>query len=163
MAGEGLPLQLGDEGQAVRDLHQRLLRAGHPCEKPELFDESTVGAVKAFQESRGLEVDGIVGVQTWAALVEAAHRLGDRLLYHKSSPMLRGDDVAELQQRLGALGFDAGRVDGIFGAETADALSGFQRNAGLPTDAIFGPDSLAAARARGPPRRSNRRHGRRDD
>ena len=48
--------------------------------------------------------------------------------------MLRGDDVAELQQRLGALGFDAGRVDGIFGAETATALEALQRNAGLPTD-----------------------------
>ena len=58
--------------------------------------------------------------------------------------MLRGDDVAELQKRLGALGFDAGRVDGIFGADTASALGHFQRNAGLPTDGIFGPDSLAA-------------------
>ena len=58
--------------------------------------------------------------------------------------MLRGDDVAELQQRLGALGFDAGRVDGIFGPETASALENFQRNAGLPTDGIFGPDSRAA-------------------
>ena len=44
--------------------------------------------------------------------------------------MLRGDDVAELQQDLGALGFDAGRVDGIFGPRTKDALEQFQRNIG---------------------------------
>ena len=33
--------------------------------------------------------------------------------------MLRGDDVAELQRRLNALGFDAGREDGIFGRANA--------------------------------------------
>ena len=32
--------------------------------------------------------------------------------------MLRGDDVAELQRRLNALGFDAGREDGILGDDT---------------------------------------------
>ncbi len=143
MSFEGLPLKRGDRGPAVRDLHQRLVHAGFtPGE--EYFDEVTHEAVCRFQESRRIEVDGIVGRRTWSALVEAAHRLGDRLLYHKSSPMLRGDDVAELQQRLGALGFDAGRVDGIFGPETAAALQSFQRNAGLPSDGIFGPDCLAA-------------------
>ena len=45
--------------------------------------------------------------------------------------MLRGDDVGELQRRLGALGFDAGRVDGIFGPHTERALVDFQRNVGL--------------------------------
>ncbi|MCK4176981.1 peptidoglycan-binding protein [Aciditerrimonas ferrireducens] len=37
--------------------------------------------------------------------------------------MLRGDDVAELQQRLAALGFDPGRVDGIFGPTTAPRVT----------------------------------------
>ena len=36
--------------------------------------------------------------------------------------MLRGDDVSELQRRLNALGFDAGREDGILGPETEAAL-----------------------------------------
>jgi N-acetylmuramoyl-L-alanine amidase len=58
--------------------------------------------------------------------------------------MLRGDDVAALQRRLGALGFDAGRVDGIFGPLTQGALSDFQRNAGLTVDGVFGPESLRA-------------------
>ena len=58
--------------------------------------------------------------------------------------MLRGDDVAELQALLGTLGFDAGRVDGIYGPDTAAAVVEFQRNAGLTTDGIVGPDSVAA-------------------
>ena len=56
--------------------------------------------------------------------------------------MLRGDDVAELQKRLGTIGFDSGQVDGILGENTERAVRDFQRNAGLPVDAIFGPDSL---------------------
>lgn len=56
--------------------------------------------------------------------------------------MLRGDDVAALQRRLGALGFDAGRVDGIFGPHTTSALEEFQRNAALTVDGVCGPDTL---------------------
>lgn len=73
--------------------------------------------------------------------MEAGFRLGDRFLYRRT-PMLRGDDVAELQRRLSALGFDTGRVDGIFGDATAGALRDFQRNAGLPVDGIAGAATL---------------------
>ncbi|MDQ1395286.1 MAG: N-acetylmuramoyl-L-alanine amidase [Acidimicrobiaceae bacterium] len=83
------------------------------------------------------------GTQTWAVLVEAGYRLGDRLLYHRA-PMLRGDDVATLQRRLSALGFDTGRVDGIFGPQTARAVADFQRNVGLTVDGTCGRDTLAA-------------------
>ena len=82
------------------------------------------------------------GSQTWNTLVEAGFRLGDRFLYRRT-PMLRGDDVAELQQRLCTLGFDTGRVDGIFGDATVFALGEFQRNAGLPVDGIVGGATLA--------------------
>jgi N-acetylmuramoyl-L-alanine amidase len=105
------------------------------------FGHATRTAVEAFQHRRGLRVDGICGRQTWETLVEAGFGLGDRFLYRRT-PMLRGDDVAELQQRLGALGFDAGRVDGIFGDATSAAVSDFQRNAGLPVDGIVGATTL---------------------
>ena len=98
-------------------------------------------AVEGFQHRRGLGVDGVCGAQTWNTLVEAGFSLGDRFLYRRT-PMLRGDDVADLQQRLGALGFDAGRVDGIFGDLTQSALGEFQRNAGLPVDGIVGATTL---------------------
>ncbi len=57
--------------------------------------------------------------------------------------MLRGDDVADLQRRLSALGFDTGRVDGIFGPLTATALAELQRNLGLPPDGICGRSTLS--------------------
>ena len=46
--------------------------------------------------------------------------------------------MAELQSRLCSLGFDTGRVDGIFGDATARAVAEFQRNIQLPTDAMAG-------------------------
>jgi N-acetylmuramoyl-L-alanine amidase len=135
----------GDEGEAVRDLQQRLADLGYETAAAEvgIYGESTVAGVRAFQTARGLRVDGICGRQTWSGLVEAGYRLGDRLLYHRT-PMLRGDDVVDLQEKLNALGFDAGRGDGIFGPRTAEALREFQRNVGAVIDGICGPESIAA-------------------
>jgi N-acetylmuramoyl-L-alanine amidase len=120
-----------------------LTALGHGCEpdEPGTYGEATTRAVTALQTVRGLRADGVCGSQTWAAVVEAGYRLGDRRLYQRK-PMMRGDDVADLQRRLGALGFDAGKVDGIFGPDTAGALADFQRNAGITVDGIFGPDEL---------------------
>jgi N-acetylmuramoyl-L-alanine amidase len=75
------------------------------------------------------------------ALIEAGWRLGDRLLV-LAAPMLRGDDVAELQGALNQLGFDCGRPDGIFGPATVRALEDFQRNGGLVPDGICGPQTI---------------------
>jgi N-acetylmuramoyl-L-alanine amidase len=142
---EQLPMGEGAEGDAVRDLQRRLGELGFDLtdDQSGRFGPATAEAVRAFQGQRGLPTDGVCGDMTWSALVEAGYRLGQRFLYHRT-PMLRGDDVAELQARLGKLGFDTGRVDGIFGASTARALAEFQRNSGLTADAICGPDSLAA-------------------
>ncbi len=145
MTPEGeIHLAIGAEGQAVADIQRRLAELDCPAGVDPVgsFREGTRAAVEAFQYRRGLRVDGVCGRQTWSALVEAGRRLGDRFLYRRS-PMLRGDDVAELQQRLSALGFDTGRVDGIFGDLTSAALGEFQRNAGLPVDGIAGAATVS--------------------
>ncbi len=140
MTEGALPLIEGDHGAAVIDLHERLSALGlGPLTDPHgTFGPSTRGLVEQFQRLRGLRIDGTVGPNTWATLVEAGLSLGARLLY-RAHPMLRGDDVAELQARLCSLGFDTGRVDGIFGDQTAGALAEFQRNLGIAPDAMAGP------------------------
>jgi N-acetylmuramoyl-L-alanine amidase len=134
---------LGDTGSAVRDIQRRLEDIGLPAhDPPGEFGPSTRQAVRAFQQQRGLVADGVVGPDTWRVLVEAGFSMGDRLLY-RTEPKLRGDDVRELQQRLGQLGFDAGKDDGIFGPETESALMDFQINVGLGGDGKAGPDTFA--------------------
>lgn len=80
---------------------------------------------------------------TWTALVEASWSFGDRMLY-LTSPNLRGEDVSELQTHLSRLGFDCGRIDGIFGPNTARAISDFQSNAGLSVDGICSAGTATA-------------------
>jgi N-acetylmuramoyl-L-alanine amidase len=139
-----LPLREGSDGEAVRDLQHRLGALGFTCgDPPGTFGPSTATAVRAFQKHRGLTTSGTCDGTTWDALVEAGWRLGDRPLY-LAPTMLRGDDVADLQRRLSAMGFDAGRVDGIFGPLTERALLEFQRNAGLVADAVCGPATVGA-------------------
>ena len=152
--GAALPIREGDSGGGVVDVQDRLVALGFgPMSDPRgEFGIATRAALEAFQRRRGLRVDGICGTQTWQTLVEAGYRLGDRFLYLRT-PMLRGDDVAELQQRLCALGFDTGRVDGIFGGATATALRDFQENSALPVDGILGGETLREllrVAARGP-------------
>lgn len=105
------------------------------------FDSALDRRVRAFQQQRGLIVDGIVGNETWEGLVDAAQRLGDRLLSF-SSMVHKGDDVADLQERLLHLGFDAGRADGVFGKRTESALRMFQAERGLFADGVCGPLTL---------------------
>lgn len=129
----------GDRGEPVRDVQDRLIALGFDIadDHTGVFDDGTRHAVAGFQADRGLPIDGIVGPDTWRSLVDAGYRLGDRMLYHRI-PMMRGDDVAELQARLNSLGFDSAKVDGIFGPSTLRGLLDFQHNRGLAEDGIAG-------------------------
>ncbi len=129
----------GDEGEPVRDIQGRLKALSFDSGGDAIgtYGPGTELAVRKFQESRGLPADGIVGPDTWRSLVAAGYSLGDRLLYHRV-PMMRGDDVAELQRRLNSLGFDSGKVDGIFGPDTLNALLDFQANRRMPEDGMAG-------------------------
>lgn len=140
-------IRRGDRGEAVRDVQARLTVLGHRIDHLELegdrFEDSTLAAVRSFQDERGLMVDGVVGPDTWQELVEAGYSLGDRVLYLRRPPF-RGDDVRILQRRLNTLGFDPGREDAILGEQTDTAIRDFQRNVGLAADGVVAATTLAA-------------------
>jgi N-acetylmuramoyl-L-alanine amidase len=106
------------------------------------FDSFLEHAVKAFQQRRGLTADGVVGPQTSLVLDGARWALGDRILLFTPGHLMRGDDVAALQERLVVLGLFAGPVDGIFGHLTEAALRELQRGLGLQADGLCGPATL---------------------
>jgi N-acetylmuramoyl-L-alanine amidase len=113
------------------------------------FDTETERAVRAFQQSRGLSVDGRVGAETWRALDAARWRLGARTLYHAVPEPLIGEDVRTLQERLLEMGYDAGRADAIYGIRTSRAVAQFQREMGLKPDGACGPHTMNALRRLG--------------
>jgi N-acetylmuramoyl-L-alanine amidase len=142
----------GDGGPTVAEIRRKLAILGllpdllEAPSDPEdaVFDDACDRAVRHFQQQRGLNVDGLVGTETYDALEEARWRLGDRVLSHQVSRLQRGDDVGALQRRLLDLGFDCGRVDGIFGPDTARALRDLQRSLGVSADGTCGPDTFKA-------------------
>jgi N-acetylmuramoyl-L-alanine amidase len=140
--------RLGDQGAAVRSIRTLLQATGDlapsPAEPSDVYDDEVADAVRAFQQRRGLIVDGVLGPHTHIALDGAHWKLGDRLLSHIPGHLLQGDDVAELQERLLSLGFTADRVDGVFGTNTEQAVRRFQRGVGLAIDGSVGPETLRA-------------------
>jgi N-acetylmuramoyl-L-alanine amidase len=143
--------RLGDRGPAVAEIRARLsalaLLGDHPGPhdfEDAVFDTDVDSAVRHFQQERGATADGLVGPITWQLLDEARWRLGDRVLTYSVSHLICGDDVAALQRKLLELGFDSGREDGIFGRQTAGALTAFQRESGLVADGVCGPSTYRA-------------------
>ncbi|MCL2031303.1 MAG: peptidoglycan-binding protein, partial [Oscillospiraceae bacterium] len=55
-----------------------------------------------------------------------------------------GETVRQIQQRLKNWGYYAGRVDGIYGPKTAEAVRWFQRRNRLLVDGVTGRATLAA-------------------
>jgi N-acetylmuramoyl-L-alanine amidase len=100
--------------------------------------------IRSFQQARGLSVTGLVDEVTARALEEAQWKLGDRSLNLQEPPLMRGDDVAVLQSRLTEMGFDCGRVDGIYGPRTELAVKDFQKSVGATVDGKCGPATIIA-------------------
>lgn len=148
-----MTLHKGDSGEDVKELQNILLSLGYRLPKYGADGEygaETISAVKAFQKGLGLEIDGICGPKTWAALETAKNALKPAVLEIVSAIQrtLRngsaGYDVMALQTALIYLGYKLPKYgqDGDYGEETLTAVKQFQQDYGLSVDAILGPKSL---------------------
>ena len=61
-------LKLGSKGEWVKIAQGRLVVNGYPLEVDGIFGEKTKQAVMAFQKDKGLNIDGIIGKNTWNKL-----------------------------------------------------------------------------------------------
>jgi peptidoglycan hydrolase-like protein with peptidoglycan-binding domain len=85
--------------------------------------------VEDFQTDKNLGEDGIVGPETWAALIIQTNQ-GDT-----------GQEVRAVQKLLkDKYGYNI-NVDGIFGPDTSNAVKDFQSDNGLAVDGIVGPNT----------------------
>jgi N-acetylmuramoyl-L-alanine amidase len=145
------PIRRGDRGPAVVEIKSILTTLGLLGDTTDgaEYDAGTESAVRNFQQSRGLSVDGQIADETWRSLDAARWRLGQRALYQAVSEPLVGDDVRQLQERLLEMGYDLGRADGVYGGYTARAVAQFQREVGLAPDGSCGPATMNALRRLG--------------
>lgn len=133
-------------GEDVKEVQRKLKAKGYDCGSIDgYYGQKCVEAVKRLQRDFGLVSDGIVGTKTLNVLNSNSQPKKSipkltRLL-KLTSPMMRGEDVKILQQRLNALGFNCGNADGIFGRKTQEMVKSFQRNKGLSVDGIVGNKS----------------------
>jgi peptidoglycan hydrolase-like protein with peptidoglycan-binding domain len=122
----------GDNIFPVRPLQQLLRARNHPVAVDGNFGPNTESAVKAFQQSRGLAADGIVGPLTWGKLI---------VQVKKGST---GDAVRAVQEVIKFHDLSGGeappvQIDGIFGPRTDTFVRGFQTALGIASDGIVGP------------------------
>jgi peptidoglycan hydrolase-like protein with peptidoglycan-binding domain len=92
-----------------------------------VFGSGTESAVRSFQSSRGLAADGVVGPNTWGALVVTVQQGST------------GPAVRALQAQLNKKRRLALVVDGNFGPATRSAVVSFQSHAGIGADGVVGP------------------------
>ena len=122
----------GDNIFPVRPLQQLLRARNHPVAVDGIFGPITESAVKAFQQSKGLAADGIVGPQTWPKLVVQVQN-------GSTGDAVRGvQDVIKFHDQSGGEGPPV-HVDGIFGPITEAWVRGFQTAVGTASDGIVGP------------------------
>jgi peptidoglycan hydrolase-like protein with peptidoglycan-binding domain len=121
----------GSTGEDVKTVQYLVTAQGHPTGVDGDFGPATKAAVQAFQSSRGLGADGIVGPQTWPQLI---------IQVQQGS---KGDAVSAVQSQIHSRGDGASQIiiDGSFSAVTADAVRAFQTLLGLSVDGIVGPQT----------------------
>ncbi|MEO6123743.1 MAG: peptidoglycan-binding domain-containing protein [Ilumatobacteraceae bacterium] len=65
-------VKLGDTGEGVKIIQYTLVANGSKIGVDGNFGPVTDAAVRDFQKSKGLTVDGVVGPKTWAAMQQGA-------------------------------------------------------------------------------------------
>ena len=158
----GITLRLGENGEDVRTIQNRLNRIStnypnipkiYPADG--VFDADTEAAVRAFQRQFNLTPDGLVGRATWyriAFVFNNVKRLSElnsegltleeisRQYPELLSEGMSGVSVRLLQYFLAIAGeyydalprWSAAQLDGIFGPQTRSAVEAYQRMLGLP-------------------------------
>ncbi|MGP1386949.1 MAG: peptidoglycan-binding domain-containing protein [Thainema sp.] len=159
-------LYQGRSGDAVENVQSLLQEQGfYNGVIDGIYGSRTASSVITFQRSRNLSADGIVGENTWEALLDAYNRtspdIGESAVTEYSpatAPTLaygtRGPAVEAVQAFLKENNYYAGAVDGIYGSSTREAVLAFQGPyVNLSADGIVGENTWEAfidvAQARG--------------
>lgn len=153
-------LQRGDVGADVGALQQRLSNLGlYNSAIDRKYGSRTETAVRQFQFNFGLPVTGVADSRTLMALGltnDGGFNPGIPINPFDTNPLTtdpnstslrvgnRGQRVRQLQETLSRRGYNPGRIDGIFGSRTRDALIAFQLSRGLRANGVADRQTLIA-------------------
>lgn len=153
-------LRLGDSGSAVLSLQQALNKLGYNLKADGKYGSGTYSAVRDFQKTHGLSVDGVAGTETQTLLFALAAGGSAPTALPTAAPTVaptatvaqtgytklqRGDEgtqVLTLQRALNRLGYGL-KEDGKYGTGTYNAVRDFQKAHGLKVDGIAGNETQA--------------------
>ena len=126
-------LAAGASGEAVKELQRQLRQTYYYAGKIDgEYGADVITAVKAFQASAGLKVDGKAGEQTKNALFNrTANIFNGGIPVRTLASGYRGYDVYVLQEKLISLNYLAIVPSGFMATATVSALSNFQKDNGL--------------------------------
>lgn len=129
----------GDSGAGAEVLIEALIARGRledaASSRTGTYAAELRPTVESFQSDNGLDVDGIVGPQSWSALLQIV------------VPGDKGAHARVLQVTLinrGLLNDTGGNRDGTYGPATQTVVTQFQAAAGLGTDGEVGPKTWTA-------------------
>jgi len=119
----------GSQGPIVEQIQAWLNQWGDHLLLDGKYGPKTAQAVRSFQASHGLQVDGVVGDLTWRKLIIPLGRGS------------HGPAVAALQKDLRIFSSHALVVDGVYGPQTEAAVKVVQRETNQTVDGIAGPNT----------------------
>ncbi len=153
---DGFPMEAGDRGDAVRQLHEALQTLGlYSGRLTDEYSAATAAAVKAFQKEHSIKQTGKADAFTQLAITTAlsaqqgaedtpapgAVNGADMVTIRLG---MRGQQVYHLQERLVQLGYYSIDPDSFYDGNDVSAVREFQKINGLIVDGIAGPATQLA-------------------
>ena len=124
-------IYFGDRGSNVRKMQTRLAELGYPIGKVDgAYGNDTQNGVYLFQDALGWSERKYMTSGMLKTLYSASAPA-----YDNCRPLKKGDRglaVKMLQVALKDLGFNPGKLDGIYGKNTVTAVAAFQQLCGIP-------------------------------
>lgn len=132
-SGSGTIYRQGDTGAAIHQIKRRMaVESMFTGTINAVFDAELTYAVKVFQASEDIRVDGLVGPATWSLLFP---------IVKKQTGQQEG--AKAVQALLNLNGYNVGTPDGLFGTGSENKLKQFQTAKGLDSDGVCGAKTWA--------------------
>ena len=133
----------GDSGAKVTELQNALIGLGYLSGTADgVYSSATAVAVKNFQASKGLTVDGLCSRSTLNAIKNSSPIREVKSNYAEIGSVIKsgmeGPGVVDVQEKLIEAGYLSGSADGYCGLATVEAIKKFQRAKGIKADGVCG-------------------------